>query len=262
MSDLDLLVPPELAERAQCKLRSLGFYAPLTQRARAYQHHHLPIAHKRVSGLIMQIEIHRRLLPPDARAQLDFHDLARPLVPIQLGQQTVYTLAHADQLWHLCQHLLLPDEQLRLNAVLDVYAYAERYREAFDWAALPRSQPFVYNALRCLHYHLPMPEQLARLVPPPEVPAPSGVGEVLPPLSVIQQHEPTLQGQAQALFFCSAWWLHAFYAWPPERSLTPVRYLFHPWRVMLWLIQRGLASTASAFHQWRERHAQPGDVFS
>lgn len=263
MSDLDLLVPPKLAERAQRTLRGLGFYAPLVQRARAYQHHHLPIAHKQIAGMTMQIEIHRRLLPPDARASKDFYSLSRPLVPIALGGQTVHALGHADQLWHLCQHLLLPGEQLRLNAVLDVYAYAERYREEFDWAALPRTHPFIYNALRCLHFHLPMPEALASLVPPPAVAAPSGVGEILPPLSVIEQREVTRLGQARALFLCSNWWLHAFYGWPPERDLAPVRYLFHPWRVILWLAQRGLASTASAYHQWREKRArQTGDLLS
>ena len=262
MSDLDLLVPPKLAERAQRTLRDLGFHAPLVQRARAYQHHHLPIAHKQVAGLTMQIEIHRRLLPPDARHGKDFYSLTRPLVPIALGGQTVHALGHADQLWHLCQHLLLPGEQLRLNALLDVYAYAERYEQAFDWAALPRTQPFVYNALRCLHFHLPMSEQLARLVPPPKGPAPSGVGEILPPLSVIEQREPTRMGQARALFLCSDWWLHAFYGWPPERSLAPVRCLFHPWRVMLWLLQRGLASSASAYHQWREQRVRSSARFS
>ena len=262
MSDLDLLVPPEHAARAQRELQRLGFNAPMTQRARAYQHHHLPIAHKQVHGLTMQIEIHRRLLPPDARVTKDFHSLTRPLVPIKLGKYTVYALAHTDQLSHLCHHLLLPGEYLRLNALLDVYAYAECYRKEFDWAALPQQQPFVYNALRCLHYHLPMPEQLVRLVPPPEVPAPPGVGQILPPLSVIQHSHPTLRGQAQALFQCSAWWLHAFYGLPPERNLSSVRYLHHPLRVLLWLMQRGWATSESAFHQWRKGRKVPARVFS
>lgn len=253
MSDLDLLVPPEHAGRAQRELQRLGYNAPMIQRARAHHHHHLPIAHKQKRGLTMQIEIHRRLLPPDAHVKKDFHSLARPLIPIQIGKRTVYALSHTDQLWHLCHHLLLPGEYLRLNALLDVYAYAEYYRKEFDWAAMPRQQPFVYNALRCLHYHLPMPEQLVRLVPPPEVPAPARVGEILPPLSVIQQTHPTLRGQARVLFDCSPWWQHAFYGLPPERNLITVRYLRHPLRVLFWLMQRSWATAESAFQQWRRK---------
>jgi hypothetical protein len=86
--------------------------------------------------------------------------------------------------------------------------------------------PFVINALRCLHYVVPLPPALARFSPSPAAGAPARVGEIPRPLRAVALRQ---------LLNPPEWWLHAYYGVPVDRSLTGVRMGRHPWRLARWI---------------------------
>ena len=112
----------------------------------------------------------------------------------------------------LCHHTFEPCDRIKLGAVADIYGYA-----------------------RCLHFLSPLPVMLAEKLGAPTVRAPAGVGNGFPTLSSIDNSAGSLASSLNRLLDCSDWWRHIYYAVPPERSLTPVRLIRHPARIIYWL---------------------------
>jgi hypothetical protein len=239
MSDVDLLVPRGAARTAQSLLRRLRFEAEVGGRRFGRNAHHLPIASRSHNGVTISIEIHGDALSRDTLSSISMANLTESPRPFDLGGTRALALGHVDSLRHLTHHLLEPswNGRLRLVGLVDLLRYGLTFNEAIDWPRLESSYPFVVNAMRCLHYVVPLPLALARYSPAPGSPAPARVGEAIRPLRAI------LAGGSPAkvlgeLFGPPGWWLHAFYGVPPDQSLTGVRLGRHPWRVARWLGQR------------------------
>ncbi len=236
MSDVDLLVQPEAARTAQLLLRRLRFEAQLSGRRFGRNAHHLPIASRSQNGVTISVEIHRDALPRDTLSSISMTNLTEAARPFDLNGTRAFALGHVDTLRHLTQHLLEPSwsGRLRLIGLVDLFRYASTFNESIDWYRLETSYPFVINALRCLHYVIPLPAALARYSPPPGAPVPARVGETIRPLRAILAGGP-FTSVLDELSSPPDWWLHAYYGVAPDRSLTGVRLGRHPWRVARWL---------------------------
>jgi len=239
MSDVDLLVPPAAAPTAQLLLRRLGFEAQVSGRRFGRNAHHLPIASRSQNGVTISVEIHRDALSRDTLSSISMVNLTEAPRPFDLNGTRALALGHVDTLRHLTHHLLEPswNGRLRLVGLVDLFRYGLTFNESIDWHRLETSYPVVVNALRCLHYVIPLPGALVRYAPSPGSPPPARVGEAIRPLrAILAGRQPTrVLGE---LFSPPDWWLHAYYGVPPDRSLTGVRLGRHPWRVARWLGQR------------------------
>lgn len=239
MSDVDLLVPPAAARRAQLLLRDLRFDAELNERRFGRNAHHLPVASRSQNGVTISVEIHRDALSRDAWSSISMTNLTESARPFDLNGTPALALGHVDTLRHLTHHLLEPSwgGRLRLVGLVDLLRYGLTFHASIDWRRVESSYPFVINALRCLHYVIPLPGTLARYSPPPGSPPPARVGEAIRPLRAILSGGPPAKVLGE-LFSPPDWWLHAYYGVPPGRSLTGVRLGRHPWRVARWFGQR------------------------
>ena len=132
----------------------------------------------------------------------------------------------------------VPDGLIRLIGVLDLLGYARTFHDRIDWERLKRAFPFVINALGCLHYVDPLPDELSAFVPRPSAescPGPSGVGQTMRPLRSILTRGRPPRAVLNELFHPPDWWMHAYYNVPVNASLNHVRLLRHPWRLARWL---------------------------
>ncbi len=238
MRDVDLLVSPAHAGSAQQVLRELGFSAPDQHGGFMHDHHHLPGASRQQNGLMISVEIHHDALSGDVPASIRTDNLTAPVQKFQLGDRTARALGHVDMLRHLCHHTFEPIAEIKLGSVVDLVAYADRFREDIDWGSVNREFPFILNSLHCLHYIAPLPTALVAKIGRPETPAPRGLGVGLKPISQILRRGASPGRAARELLDPSDWWLHAYYNVEPGRSLTTTRWLRHPARVGHWLWRR------------------------
>ncbi len=254
MGDIDLLVPASKAVLAQQSLREIGYSAGDRKQGHRYDHHHLPIASRISNGMVIQVEIHRDTLSGDVTESMSFDDVIKDANPITVNGRSCFTLGHHDMLKHLCHHTFEPCDQIKLGAVADIYGYATRYFDQIDWSLLKAKQPHTINTLRCLHFLSPLPVMLSERLSAPKVRAPTGVGYVFPALSNMDSMPDSLAekiGRLVAYSFCSDWGLHIYYAVPPERSLTLVRLIRHPARMLYWITRRLWAGFRSLCQQMR-----------
>ena len=245
MGDLDILVAPADAARAQTTLRQLGFDAPLTpSRSTQRFHHHLPIATRHFNGIPVSVEIHRDALSGDDSGTLRLDSLSHPPREITVAGLRLRGFGHVDMLVHLCAHALQPANRTRLIAVADFVGYAARYGTEIDWAFMHSKHPRVVNALALMHYVTPLPASLRTLQPPDEATPPAGVGWGITPLGTVAVRGRGVRRALRDLLYPSEWWMHAYYGVPPQRSLFPVRWGRHLWRIVYWTGRRVFASAA------------------
>jgi hypothetical protein len=243
MSDLDILVPPERAQRAQAILEEQEFHVPAAHSSRFMQgHHHLPGASRREDGTLLAVEIHVDALGHDRPEPLTLAQLDVPLRPYSVDGSQALVLGHVDMLRQLIWHALGPAECLRLIWVVDVLEYAARFVDEIDWAWLGARRPEVLNALSLFAQVLPLPGVLQDKVPrylPDPVP---GAGEVCPPLSrILSRHRGTLQ-RLQVLYYPSDWWLRAYYGVPSGRGIGWCRWVTHTLRLGSWFLRRAASA--------------------
>jgi hypothetical protein len=159
MSDLDLLVDPADASRAQELLRELGYRAASVHARDFWRHHHLPPATGWRDGVLVQVELHLDALPADGRATLELGERRESPTVFAIDGRRVCTLGPHEFLWHLCEHLVgvLPCA-MRLIGAADVVAYAGAFAERLDWDRMRRQQPIVASTLRFLDVQAPLAE--------------------------------------------------------------------------------------------------------
>jgi hypothetical protein len=240
MSDIDLLVPRDTASTASHALEAIGFRPdPWSSRTRPSHRHHLP-ALTRPGALPISIELHVDAIDADARSSIATGTLTSPLQPFAMDGVPALTLGDRDMLRQLCRHTLQPswDGRVRLLGIVDLFRYAAAHATHIDWTSLERDEPFVLNVLRCLHYVVPLPTALAHLAPPRTWPTPVRAGETLPPLRALSVQENRIDALRGLVVDPPAWWLHAYYGVPLDRSLGVVRLWRHPCRVAYWMRRR------------------------
>jgi hypothetical protein len=244
MGDLDILVAPADASRAQAILATLGFRA-MAAHARPTQrfHHHLPVATRQRHGISVHVEIHRDALSPDQPGRLRLDLCLQPHREVVVGGRRLRALGHADMLTHLCAHALEAGDPTRLISVADFVGYAARYAGEIDWDLVRRRRPRVVNALALMHFITPLPASLRALRPPEPANPPSGVGRGLVPLGTATARGQSAGRVLRSLLYPPEWWMRAYYAVPLQRSLFPVRWGRHVWRVVYWSGHRLLSSS-------------------
>jgi hypothetical protein len=262
MSDIDILVPPSQARRAQQVLVGLGFHAPQPPEA-AFSHRHLHAATINREGVSVVVEIHHQLFSnywDNARAYI--HNrfaayipggvIARASTPgavsgwqgirglsgqpqsFSRGDLTFDTLSYEDTLGYLCRHLTSHVnvwDFARLIWVADVVSFAEHFAGAIDWSLLRRRYPAVPDTLSLLHFLTPLSEEVLNLAGIQVGSAPQGIGMEFQGWPRAPLGAGREQGYLRLLrdtLLPSEWWLRLRYALGSGRSLFWYRWLRHP----------------------------------
>jgi hypothetical protein len=242
LSDIDLLVEPQLASRAAETLASLGFTTPLLQGTKSTPvgHHHLPTVALYRDGHLVQVEIHRDAFAGDDPGTMTMGRGWGGRQAFAVQARTAYTLGHLDMLHHLVRHAVGFAPTLRLIWVADIFGYAARFHRDVDWHELRRRSPFVINALSLLHLLTPLPPELLEHVTPVRVPI-DGVGSLCRPLGEIVAPGRPRRDVVRELFVPSDWWLRLYYGVGAGPALRWQRWAGHPLRVGWWLARRAVA---------------------
>jgi hypothetical protein len=262
MSDIDILVAPSQARRAQQVLADLGFDAP-KPRGAAFPHRHLHAATTNLEGVSVALEIHHRLFSDywdNLRSYVHNRFVSSSLVGIaaqtsapqaaagwhgmqgvtdqpqsfSLGELTVYTLSYEDTLGYLCRHLTSHVnvwDFARLIWVADIVSFAERFAGAVDWGLVRRRYPAVPDTLSLLHFLTPLSDELLSLAGIKTGSAPQGIGMEFQGWPRAPLATGGKRGYLRLLrdtLLPSEWWLRLRYALGSGRSLFWYRWLRHP----------------------------------
>lgn len=253
LSDIDLLVAPDQAGKAQATLASLGFAAAQRPTGRRFVgHHHLPPAFMIRDCLFVQVEIHTDAMSRDTPGSLTLDGSYDRRQAFTVGGRTAYALGHLEMLHHLARHTAERASLLRLIWVTDVVAYATRFRTEIDWPEVRRHYPFVLNALSLLHLVTPLPAELLDEVPR-QRPGLVGAGVAYRPLSeIVRSHRP-VGAIVRELFGPNEWWVRFYYGAVSTSSYLRYVLIVHPVRVAWWFARR-----AVAWLQWNHM-VKPGN---
>jgi hypothetical protein len=104
MGDLDVLVPPDKAERAWRMLVDAGWRKEFEGGATFYEGHHHLAALVDPKGLGIVLEIHRAILPPSGPFLFDEAELWRDATAVSVGLNEALVPSRQHQLLHLCAH--------------------------------------------------------------------------------------------------------------------------------------------------------------
>jgi hypothetical protein len=248
MSDLDILVPTSDLWQAQHLLANLGFDA-LLPTGPTPPPRHLPTATLRTEGLMVQVEIHHRLLSnyfDDAvsyvRSRFSFikripqkrpsSDLTISPHPFPLADLTAYTLGYEDTLQHLCRHLASHVNVWdfgRLIWVADVVSLAERFASEIDWKQVRHRYPAVLDMLSLFQCMTPLSDELLDRAGIKVGHAPQGIG-----VEYRGWPRPEREGGRgwrrvlRDTLFPSEWWLRLRYKLGSTRPLFWYRWVRHP----------------------------------
>jgi hypothetical protein len=173
MRDIDLLLAPDQAVRAQQVALSAGFDRHGTPTPD--DHYHLPPLVKTVEGMKVCIEIHRALYPdcPPYYPQTDFERLLDGSASFACGEVCCSTLGTEEMLSHLYHHgfrMPLSYEPYKLINAADLIGFVEMHADELDWPRLRREQPQLCAALAMLQHLAPWdPERVpAGIIDPRE----------------------------------------------------------------------------------------------
>ncbi len=242
MRDVDLLVRPSKARRAQRILREMGFAAPPAESA------DLPDKHMAAAsldldetGFVLSVEVHHNLFLATYPLSMTLDDLTGPPQAFDIDGQPAYALGHADMLWHLCHHMRLSSGVFGANRLIwaaDIIGYAEHFASEIDWAQLAARYPVVINTLSLLHFLTPLSEKLLASAPIPFGAAPRGIGREFvgwPRTSIAAQREKGAWGILRDTFAPPEWWLRLYYGVGSAAPLFATRWLHHPWHILGWV---------------------------
>jgi hypothetical protein len=237
-------------------LTGLGFDAPLPPGS-TLPSRHLPGATLRAEGLVVQVEVHHRLLsnyfddvvsyarasilparrgprPQKERSGM----IAATIAPqsFVLDGMTAYTLSYEDTLQHLCRHLTSHVnvwDFCRLIWVADVVSLAEKFGPQIDWARVRRQCPEVLDVLSLFHCMTPLSDELLDQSGVEIGRAPEGIGVEYRgwPRPATERR----QGWRRVLrdtLVPSEWWLRLRYKLGSTRPLFWSRWVRHPLYVL------------------------------
>lgn len=257
MSDLDILVSESDLWRARGLLTELGFSAPASPESTPL-HRHLPAATIRKEGLLVQVEIHHKLLSSyfdnavsylgswltrikptqSSRASTELNGLTEPPRPFTLAGVAAYTLGHEDMLGHLCRHLVSHVNVWdfgRLIWVADIVSFAERFASEVDWERLRRRYPAVFDTLSLLHFMTPLSDELIHAADLQIGHAPDGIGiefKGWPRASRTHWRERGCLRVLRDTLVPSEWWLRLRCNLGSARPLFWYRWVRHPLHIL------------------------------
>jgi hypothetical protein len=249
MADVDVLIDPADTDRAIAIARDLGYRFASRHGSRFEgAMHHLPEATTEASGFRIVLEIHVDTMSPNQASSLTFAKLAARPQRVRRGAGPEgMALGHTDMLRHLCHHAFEPARRVRLIHLYDLWVYQAVFRDEIDWQELAERFPDVVVALQLVSYVFPgSADGTSRAVAGPVLTS-AGLGMV--PLAEIAAADTGVLAKLGDMFNPPAWWLHGFYAVPPEGSLLMCRTVRHPATVARWLAKRllaGIGTSASA----------------
>ncbi len=243
MRDLDLLVKPQDAERAQRLLVLKGFEAPKPSLGRRWLFHHLPEARKEQEGLPVSVEIHYNLFGRSHSISMSRDDIKRPLISFPIKGLTAFTLGYEDMLWHLCHHFVTTGEPLRLISVADIIGFAERFVEEIDWSLIRKQYPFVINTLAMVGLLTRPTEELRQRagLNNSKVPRDIGVNYKGWPSIAITEAWKQPKGFWKLVvdsFSPPEWWLRLHYGLNDRQLIPFCRYVSHPLHLGKLALQR------------------------
>jgi hypothetical protein len=232
MSDLDLLVHPANAHRAQQILAGLGFNAPLPP-AGFLPSKHLPAASCRREGLLVSVEVHHNLFSARSPVSFTLAEMTAPPRSFNLNGLTAYTLPDPEMLWHLTEHLRIVAQPFRLIWLADIVGLAERFAAEIDWERVRQNYPLVLSALSLFHFVTPLSASLCRAARLNPGPPPPGVGQGFdgwPHTSIASQRAAGKSyGRILAdTFWPPEWWLRLYYGLGADGAIFWQRGVRHP----------------------------------
>lgn len=264
MSDLDLLVRPADAPRAQSVLARLGFQTPAPA-DQSLRHRHLAPAVRSVEGLQIPVEIHYRLsstyldnliayaqarfrirMAPSRRDWDLFDRLFERSTAFTLGDITARTMGPQDMLPYLCQHLLSHVnvwDLARLIWMADLVSYAEQFAEEIDWDLVRSRAPEVLGTLSLLHFLTPLSKTLLDQAGLKIGRAPRQIGADFQGWPRTRRKHWSGEGFWHIIretLLPSDWWLRLRYGVSGERSLFWYRWVRHPLHMLGQVIRAGL----------------------
>ena len=237
MRDMDLLLPLADLDSAADAMRELGFHLPVEQDTK-YQRdmHQLPNATKKVNGFTMSVELHKDGISREVPGHFYYPESASHLQQIQWRDFSFNALEDIRLTHQVSKHLegLHAQALLKLINVIDVVGLSMRVLQTDQWARLEQEYPHVINTLRCLHLYTPLPEQLQDKLAPLSEPAITGVGTIMGSM----RERGSLKQRFRKLFLPSDWWMHLYYNVDPDKRLSWIKLVRHPFRMLNWLSRR------------------------
>jgi hypothetical protein len=233
MVDIDVLIDAADLRRAVAIVCGLGCsFAPCHASRFAGHMHHLPAATTTSAGFPISLEIHLDAMAPDNSERLTFANLTTEPVRFRRGAgPRGLALGHIDMLRHLARHAFEPARRVRLMHLHDLWRYQKTFAAEIDWDKLRGCFPQVMVALRLVASFFARSRSTNG-----REKIPDGIGVGMAPLSEIAAMP--LKAGLTALFNPSAWWLHAYYGIPPEKSLLLCRTVRHPVTLARWFARR------------------------
>lgn len=227
MRDIDILVRKEDLFRVRELLLTLDFQIDALS-ADQYPEKHL-VATKLIDGMSISVEAHHKLFDDEYGNPVEFDDLLLPRVPIDVSDQTAFTLSPEEMLWHVSRHLVESvnyANQVRLIWFADVLFLVRCYADEIDWDYVHMHFPIVVNVLSLMHCVLPLPDTVQDMLP---IDTKISSHDLLPHFdgwpsaswSDLRQHLRWIE-TVYNTFIPSAWWIRWHYGLNVSRPL-----LFH-----------------------------------
>ncbi len=243
MRDIDLLVKPDDAERAQKILLKAGFCALDQQAPRMPAgHQHLPALACEVEGLTICVEIHTDLFPTTRYYRpLQFDDLIGKATEFQVGNGSARTLGHEDMLWHIYRHALGPPllaSPLRFIQIADMIGLIEAMHEQIDWKQLKLRYPQIIRIIPMLHCLSPFPRPLIEKLDCDTSKIPKDVGQDYqgwPRVKMTGHFNRDGWEVVKHTIAPPEWWLRLFYAASGQSGWLWARFIRHPLHLIEWI---------------------------
>jgi hypothetical protein len=219
MEDIDILVSPDQLGKAHEVLSSKGYSAPLEKTRYDRLQHQMPIAHRKVAGHIVCIELHRELFNRILNCTMDFSHLERPFAQIQIDGVNVNHLGEAELLWMQYRGLRKLAEPLRQIQLIDIALLAERMPDHWQGPSVRMLHSELWNALVALDQYIPFSQRTRQFLGIPIQKKPDAQGHLGQdysgwPRVLMQRH---WADWVQTLW-PKRWWAHFFYGLAPDST--------------------------------------------
>ena len=246
MRDIDLLVSEDKLFQAQDILHDLGWQVQDHDIPSDY--YHLPPLVKTIDGLPVAIELHRNLLPYQARyPRWPFEKSWGTAHAGTIGGRDFHTLCLEETLRSVYLHGFqapLTYEPFRLIHVADMLTLTEKYLDAMNWENVRAEEPILPAVISRLHFLTPLPETVISRLQLDIRRKPKGVGlpySGWPRRRLEDTDKKDLMQLAKDTLWPSAWWMQIYHGHLAGFFYWKARFWEHPKMLLRWAIDYYLA---------------------